>query len=91
MTTAAHDRVVAELCQWLAQRLALYLGQSPDAIGLEVPLAAYGLDSVIALSLCGDTEDEYGVELDPTVVYDYPTIVELARHLAGILPESTRS
>ncbi|MFE6159104.1 acyl carrier protein [Streptomyces sp. NPDC056486] len=91
MTTAAHDHVVAELCQWLTERLALHVRQSPDAIGLEVPLAAYGLDSVIALSLCGDAEDAYGIELDPTVVYDYPTIVELARHLAGVLSESTHS
>ncbi|HKP06061.1 MAG TPA: acyl carrier protein, partial [Microbacterium sp.] len=31
-----------------------------------------------ALTLCGDIEDEFQLEVDPTIVWDHPTIRELA-------------
>ena len=48
----------------------------------ETPLAELGLDSVYALTLCGDIEDPFDLEVDPTIVWDHPTIRSLAaRHL----------
>ena len=29
-------------------------------------------------TLCGDIEDEYDLDVDPTIVWDHPTIRELA-------------
>ncbi|MGW1915856.1 acyl carrier protein [Streptomyces sp. NPDC002076] len=86
MIPATTDPTVTRLREWLTERMAVYLRQNPADIGPQVPLATYGLDSVIALSLCGDVEDEFGIVLDPTVAWDYPTIEELADHLAGLVP-----
>jgi acyl carrier protein len=66
---------------WLVDRIAVYLKRTPDQIDPTVPLAEYGLDSVAALSLCGDIEEDFDLVLEPTVAWDYPTIEALAAHL----------
>lgn len=69
------------LTTWLAERIALYLKRQPADIDPDVPLAEYGLDSIAALSLCGDIEDEFDLVIEPTAAWDYPTIHALAGHL----------
>ncbi|WP_055532237.1 acyl carrier protein [Streptomyces graminilatus] len=72
---------VESLSNWLADRIALYLRRTPSEIAPTVPLAEYGLDSVAALSLCGDIEEDFDLVLEPTVAWDYPTVEALAQHL----------
>ncbi|MFD1658315.1 acyl carrier protein [Streptomyces caeni] len=69
------------LTMWLAERIALYLKRQPAEIDPDVPLAEYGLDSVAALSLCGDIEDDFDLVMEPTAAWDYPTVHALAGHL----------
>ncbi|GGO88903.1 acyl carrier protein [Wenjunlia tyrosinilytica] len=83
MAVPQPTRTEAEFRDWLINRLSLYLRRPEDEIDLRVPFAEYGLDSVAALSLFGDIEDEYGFYLEPTVVWDYPTIAGLARFVAS--------
>ncbi|MGW0748088.1 acyl carrier protein [Streptomyces sp. NPDC002587] len=70
---------------WLSARLSLYLRRAPETIDPTVPLAEYGMDSVAALSLCGDLEDEFGLEVEPTLLWDHPTVESLVRHLSAVL------
>ncbi|MFP3992327.1 acyl carrier protein [Streptomyces sp. E11-3] len=79
----------ARLHDWLLDRIAAYLERSPSAIDPAVPLAEYGMDSVSALSLCGDLEDELRLFVDPTLVWDYPTVNALVAHLTTLLPAAT--
>ncbi|MEU7068019.1 acyl carrier protein [Streptomyces sp. NPDC053429] len=72
--------------EWLMDRLSLYLRRAPESIDPGVPLAEYGMDSVAALSLCGDLEDEFGLEVEPTLLWDHPTVTALLRHLQQVLP-----
>ena len=67
---------------WLTNRLSEYLQRPADEIGAHTPFAEYGLDSVAALSLYGDIEEEFGLFLEPTVAWDHPTADDLAHHLA---------
>ncbi|MEU6479298.1 acyl carrier protein [Streptomyces sp. NPDC047017] len=67
---------------WLLDRVALYLGRDADTIDPAVPLAEYGMDSVCALSLCGDLEDEFGLMVEPTLLWDHPTVASLLDFLA---------
>ncbi|MEU9786217.1 acyl carrier protein [Streptomyces phaeochromogenes] len=69
------------LTTWITTRVAEYLRRPPSEIDPTTPLAEYGLDSVAALSLCGDVEDHYEVTIDPTAAWDYPTVRALAGHL----------
>lgn len=65
---------------WLTERLARYLDRSE--ISALVPFAEYGIDSLVALNLYGDVEEELGLPVDVTVVLDYPTVASLAEHLS---------
>ncbi|MFD7033109.1 acyl carrier protein [Streptomyces sp. NPDC059917] len=71
------------LYQWLTAHLAVYLDRLPESIDPTVPLAEYGMDSVCALSLCGDIEDDFGVAVEPSLAWDHPTVAALAAHLAA--------
>ncbi|MFJ6381736.1 acyl carrier protein [Kitasatospora sp. NPDC092039] len=77
----AGEHTVETLTGWLADRISLYLKRPADEIASGVPLAEYGLDSVAALSLCGDIEEDFDLVLEPTVAWDYPTIDALAGYL----------
>jgi acyl carrier protein len=66
---------------WLAGRVATYVQRTPEEIKIDVPLSEYGLDSVYALTLSGDIEDHLGLALDPTVMWDHPTIAALTQAL----------
>jgi acyl carrier protein len=67
---------------WLLARVAYYLERDPAEIDPGASLVGYGLDSVYALTLCGDIEDEYGLEVDPTLAWDYPTVEAIVGVLA---------
>ncbi|MEU5266063.1 acyl carrier protein [Amycolatopsis sp. NPDC021455] len=75
------------LCGWLTDRIAHYLDREPGDIDPDVPLGSYGMDSVSLTAMVGEIEDEYGLTLDPTTVWDYPTVVELSAYLAKLLAE----
>ena len=44
-----------------------------------------GIDSASAIGLCGDVEDHWQIDADPTLVFDYPTISDIAAFIAGQL------
>ncbi|WP_280304031.1 acyl carrier protein [Nocardia neocaledoniensis] len=67
---------------WLVERVADYTDRAAHQVNPSVPLAELGMDSVSAVSLCGEIEDRWYVEIDPTLVFDYPTIVAIAGFLA---------
>lgn len=66
---------------WLVNKLAQLLGLNPDDIGISTPLSRYGLDSSSTILLTSDLMDWLGCELEPDVIYQYPTIQTLANHL----------
>jgi acyl carrier protein len=71
------------LQHWLTERVASYLQVDPQHIPPDTPLAEIGLDSVYALSLCGDIEDAFHLVVEPTLAWDYPTISAIALFLTA--------
>jgi acyl carrier protein len=69
------------LSDWLVDKVAFYLQKSTSEIKTDQPLSGYGLDSVYAVSLCGDLEDILGIYVEPTLAWDYPTIDEIVNFL----------
>ncbi|WP_248240077.1 acyl carrier protein [Microbacterium kunmingense] len=69
---------------WLASRVVTYGKKLPGDFSVDTDFADIGLDSVYALTLCGDIEDEYDIEVDPEIMWDYSTIRALADHLAEL-------
>ena len=67
---------------WLVRAVAKSLRIDDKQIDPQRPLSDFGIDSVAAVELSGDLEQWLGKDVSPTVVWDYPTIAQLAAHLA---------
>lgn len=72
---------VKKIQAWLVSRLAEQLEINSNQIDVTIPFEQYGVDSLTAVSLTGDLEKWLGCEINPTLLYDYPTIKALAQHL----------
>jgi acyl-CoA synthetase (AMP-forming)/AMP-acid ligase II/3-oxoacyl-(acyl-carrier-protein) synthase/acyl carrier protein len=79
----AGPRGADEIRRWLVARLAAALGVAESEIDPHRHLAGTGLTSVRVIGLTGELEEWLGRPLSPTLVYEYPTLEELAHHLAG--------
>jgi phthiocerol/phenolphthiocerol synthesis type-I polyketide synthase A len=85
------EGVLRELEDGLRVILAREL-QLPEAeLAVDRPFAELGLNSVMAMSVRRDTEQFVGIELSATMLFNYPTIVALAEHLAKKLLPQTES
>ncbi len=67
---------------WLISYLSKRLGIAADRIDPRQTLMHYGLASTEALNLVRELENWLGHPLSPTVAWNYPTIADLAQHLA---------
>src|SRR2546423_13861907 len=67
---------------WLVENIASVVNMDPGQIDVHQTFDNYGLDSLQAVSLSGDLENWLSTEISPTVVWDYPTVEQLARYLS---------
>ncbi|WP_079195518.1 acyl carrier protein [Streptomyces acidiscabies] len=77
--------MTADVHTWLTERVATYLRRSPEGLDTSVPLADYGLDSLTALAITADIEDEFEVTVDDALTWDHPTIDALAEAVSGLV------
>ncbi|MET7350964.1 acyl carrier protein [Streptomyces mirabilis] len=77
----------AEIREWLRGCVAVYVRIPAEDIDTDLPMSEYGLDSVYVLSLCADIEDRYGIEVEPTLLWDHPAIGPLADALTPLLAD----
>lgn len=77
-------RTAAEIQEWIRVYVANIIGTSPQSIQVEMEFPNLGLDSSSAAALTGDLEDWLGVELDPTLPYDFPNTRKLSTELARL-------
>ncbi|MFF2396989.1 acyl carrier protein [Nocardia sp. NPDC058114] len=68
---------------WLIERVADYTARAPHQVDPTIPLAELGMDSVSAVALCGEIEDRWMLDIDPTLVFEYPTIAAIATYLTA--------
>ncbi len=73
--------------RWLVARLGSYLALPETAIDPMVPLAEMGVDSVHAISLMGDVEEHFDIDVDLTLVFDYPTLCHIAEFISTAVAE----
>jgi acyl carrier protein len=87
MSTIAAKKIptATEIEAWIVSYLAQLLEVDSEEIDVTVPFDRYGLDSSVAVSMTGDLENLLGTEIDPTLLYDYPTIEALVQHLSSQL------
>src|SRR5262249_6320050 len=73
-----------QIQDWLIGRISHRLRVKPSLIDIQSPFASLGLNSVAAVQIASEMEVFLGQPVSPTLVYDYPSIEKLARHLAGV-------
>ena len=72
---------------WLTTQLASYLEVPTTTVNPMVPLAEMGVDSVHAISLVGDIEVQFDIDVDPTLIFDYPTLARIAEFISIAVAE----
>jgi acyl-CoA synthetase (AMP-forming)/AMP-acid ligase II/acyl carrier protein len=72
------ERVESWLLTWMVERAAV----PQHEVDRNKPFAEYGLDSLTAVELSHELEDWLGVEVVPTVAWNYPTPATLSKYLA---------
>ena len=88
--TAAKQLVPAEVLTWLTLKFADWLEVSVEELDPQRPISSYGLDSISAVTLSVQLEEELDIELDTAVLWERPTLDSLAEHLTESLNEEGR-
>jgi acyl carrier protein len=70
-----------DLETWMADFLAGRLGLPEADIDRDALMTGYGMDSVTAISMLEELTAAVGVEIDPDVIWDCPTISALAGYV----------
>jgi len=76
------EAVEHQISVWLRAYLADLLCVRMDEINVQAPFARLGLDSSAGIAMTGTLSEWLSQEVDPTVVYDYPSIAQLSAALA---------
>ena len=72
-----------EIQNWLISHLAELMRVSHEELHVQEPFTNFGLNSIDAVSLSGDLEDYLNRPLPATLLWDFPTIETLSRHLSA--------
>ncbi len=71
---------------WLVLNLAQRLELQTDDIDIHKDFIDYGLNSIEAVNLSGELENFIGRRLPPTLLWDYPNVLALAKYLVAENP-----
>jgi len=72
------------IAQWLTAHLSDKLGLKPEDIDPHTTFAEQGVDSMMAIVMSGDLADWSGRDIDPTILYEHPTISTLAKYVSTL-------
>lgn len=83
---ATAGRTPEDIERWLIDKLAVELEIPASEIDPERTLQEYDVDSLKAAGFVGAIEAEVGTALPETILWEYPTLRELADFLHGSEP-----
>jgi acyl carrier protein len=72
-----------EIRDWCLAYLIRTVENPSIPIGPDIPFPQMGLDSATSAYFIVELEEWVGVELEPELVFDYPTVDELARYIVA--------
>jgi polyketide synthase 13 len=79
------EQMVDWITVWLAKNIEL----DKASIALDSTFVKLGVDSIHAMMLVGDLEEQLNTRLSPTLAWDHPTVQSLAAHLVQNGSETT--
>ncbi|MBZ5521036.1 MAG: SDR family NAD(P)-dependent oxidoreductase [Acidobacteriia bacterium] len=75
------SELAKEVESWLRSLIAGYLKLDPSRLDLEASLLDYGVDSVMLVQLARPIGEAVGAVLDPSILFEYPTVKAFAQWL----------
>nr|WP_262385079.1 SDR family NAD(P)-dependent oxidoreductase [Priestia megaterium] len=72
------DRILSHLMQTASQLLKVHL----EEIHGDVELSEYGFDSITFTEFSNKINEEYKIDLTPTIFFEYPTLYSFAEYLS---------
>lgn len=72
-----------EIRERMVDMVARALQTSPQEIRCDILFSKLGVDSMAVVDMAGQLEKWLRMEIEPTAVWDYPTIDAMAAHLEG--------
>lgn len=81
MTSETSTAVMA----YLKTSIADYTELSADQITAESQLTEIGLQSVDAVLVCGNVEEKFEIEIDPSEIFEHETVGSFAGAVADIV------
>ena len=81
----------AEIRDWCTNHIATMLERQADEIDPNAKFARLGLDSATIINLIIAAEEWLGIEVDPDIVYQYPSVNALSAHLATLIDRAASS
>jgi acyl carrier protein len=79
-----------EIEHWLVSYVAQLRGVKQEKIDVTATFDRFGLDSASAVALSGDLMEWLQCDVEPSVIYDHPTIRRLASHLVTVRAAGAR-
>ena len=73
-----------EIENWLVSYVAQLRGVKREKIDVTATFDRFGLDSASAVALSGDLMEWLQCDIEPSIIYDHPTISKLSSRLAGL-------
>ncbi len=77
----------ATIQEWLIDRLSSSLKVPKTSLDPDAPFSRYALDSLDAVTLVMDLEEQLGTELPATLLWDYPTVHKCVAYLLATREE----
>ena len=84
-TRASSPPSKAEIELWLRSTIAELTGLAASEVDVHVRFTRFGVDSASALIVTDMLSEWLALDLDATVLYEYETIEQLSRYLAGLV------
>ncbi|WP_257326816.1 acyl carrier protein [Pseudoalteromonas rhizosphaerae] len=69
---------LTDIIDFILNKVALHTKTPRDTLQADTSLAKVGVDSLIAVLLCGYLEDEYQLEIEPLIMFEYKTADQVA-------------
>ncbi|QUP55773.1 acyl carrier protein (plasmid) [Ralstonia syzygii] len=70
--------------EWLVAYLSRKLSIDPHKIDTNANFTDHGVDSMIAIVMSGDLSSWARCDLNPTALYEYPSISALSQHVCEL-------
>lgn len=84
ITVEAESARTRQAVEWIVEYISKRLDVAPASMPLDAPFTQFGIESTFAVVMSGDISAWTGHDVPPNLLYEHPTIIDLARHIASL-------